>query len=111
MKPKISIIDDCKLKIESFSCAALGDVPETVIDLDAHAGEYVHIWIDKDGAYSLDPGHDHYWHIAELPVPERRFRIDAEEIIQDGETQIRENPVPLPVKLSIAEMVMRELPE
>ncbi|MCX5825386.1 MAG: hypothetical protein NTY86_18310 [Deltaproteobacteria bacterium] len=126
MKSSLLVIDDCKLKIESFSSKITGVVPETVIDLDALAGEYVHIWVDEDGVYSLDPDRSHYWHIAELQVPPRRHRIDTEEVIQDGRTQnldiaegvtqggrtqIREILVPLPVDLSMTEVTTRELPE
>ena len=126
MKSSLLVIDDCKLKIESFSSKVTGVVPETAIDLDAFAGEYVHIWVDEDGVYSLNPNRSHYWHVAELQVPPRRHRIETEEVapdgktqileiaegvIQDGQAQLREILVPLPVDLSTAEVITRALPE
>ena len=111
MKPNINIIESCKLKIASFTCAALKEVPAAVIDLNAYAGEYVHIWVDADGTYSIDPGREHYWHVAELQVSPRQYRIETEEVTQNGETQIRENPVPLPVDLSITRIITWDLPE
>jgi hypothetical protein len=126
MNPIVTIIDSCKLKIEPFDCKVLGAAAEAIIDLDAYAGEYVHLWLDLDGSYSLDPNRGHYWHVADLQVPKRQYRIETEEIVQDGETlviqdgktliqdgktPVRENLVRLSVDLSAVKIITRALPE
>ncbi|MFH2012521.1 MAG: hypothetical protein ABIJ37_07485 [Pseudomonadota bacterium] len=69
MEPKITIVDDCKIRIAGYDCK-VGKISQKTIDMTPYAGEYVRIWLEKDGTYSLDKNANHYWQVAELQVPE-----------------------------------------
>jgi len=112
MKPKISI-KGSKIRIAAFECGSLGRVGQKTIDLSPYAGERVRIWLDKDGSYSLDPRREHFWQIAELQMPEQKYReIETREddtgTADTGGASIKTEPVPL--DLSGAELQLWELP-
>ena len=110
MKPKISIIEGCKIRIAAFECEALGKVSQKTIDLTPCAGQHVRIWLDPDGTYSLDPRKDHYWQIAELQVPGQQYQeIDTGGTDSDtGEPVVKMEAVPL--DLASIEIELWDLP-
>jgi len=94
MKPEI-IRNGSKLTILSFSCPR-GIVPETILDLATHAGEYLRIWLDDDLTYSLDKHANHYWQIAELQMPHQTYlNIDTGEVDEQGLSITVSEPVPI----------------
>lgn len=112
MKPKISI-KGSKIRIAAFECGGLGRVGQKTIDLTPYAGERVRIWLNKDGSYSLDPRRDHFWQVAELQVPEQKYREietrDEETGATDrGGAHVKMEPIPL--DLSGAKLEVWELP-
>ena len=94
MKPEITK-NESKLTILSFSCPK-GTVAETILDLAAHAGEYLRIWLDDDLTYSLDKHANHYWQIAELQMPHQTYvNIDTGEVDEQGLPVTVSEPVPI----------------
>lgn len=102
-------ISGSKIIIEAFECEKLGVTAEAEIDMTPYAGEYVRIWLDQDGIYSLDSSTSHFWQIAELRVPELQYQeIDTGEVDEFGEPiTMREA---LPLDLSETVVAAWELP-
>lgn len=94
-----------KIIIEGFNCLKLGSIPKTEIDLTPYAGQYVRVWLDQDGSYSLDPATDHYWQMAEMNIPDLQ-ETDTGEIDEEG-APIMEV---LPLDLSDMVIAVWELP-
>jgi hypothetical protein len=92
-----------KLTIAAFECEVLGKVGQKTIDLAGQAGEYVRIWLEKDGTYSIDKHKDHFWQVAELSVPVQGYDV---EITEEGETS-----TPIPLDLDGVEIRTFELPK
>lgn len=111
MKPKITVVDSCKLKIAAFECEAVGKVSQKTIDPTPYAGQYIRIWLEKDGTYSLDAKRDHYWQVAELQVPAQQYtQVDTGETDSDtGEPIMRTEALPL--DLSAVEIFIWDLPQ
>lgn len=108
MKPKITILTNCRITISALECAGIGSIAKTTINLAPHAGERVRIWLDRDGTYSLDKYRDHFWQIAELDVP-ARVRQSSETIGEDGKVETTETISP--PDLSGVEVLTWPLPE
>lgn len=75
--------DKNRIIIDAFECEKCGKVPETVIDLNPFKGQFVRIWLDEDGTYSLDPNRNHYWQIAEfqVPKPKRKASLNLKDMV------------------------------
>lgn len=85
-----------RLKIAAFTCAAQGRVSQQTVDLTAHAGKRVRIWLTPAGSYSLNPNIDHYWQVAELDVPQIEYEsVDTGEVEEDDQPIMKSRPVPL----------------
>lgn len=108
MLPKISILKNGRISITALECAGIGKVAKMTIDLTPCAGERVRIWLDQDGAYSLDKFRDHFWQIAELDVP-ALVRQEGEKAGEDGKIISTEETLPL--DLAGAEISVWPLPE
>jgi len=108
MKPKIKV-KDSKLTIAGFTTETTGKVAQKTLDLSGHAGEYLRIWLEKDGAYSTDKRRDHFWQVAELQVPEQTYQEKLTKDAETGEeTVIME---PLPINLDGVEIQTFDLPK
>jgi len=78
------------------------------IDLTPYAGQYVRIWLDYDGGFSLEPRKDHFWQLAEFQVPEQAYK---EVITKDAKSDEEStNLKALPLDLSATEIRTWELP-
>ena len=110
MQPNITIVDGYKLRIAGFECGELGYVSQKTIDMTPYAGQYVRIWLDKDGTYSLNPRKDHFWQVAEFQAPEQEYKdVDTGETDPDtGEPVIVTEAVPL--DMSAVEIEKWQLP-
>ena len=107
MVPKITILKKGKISVAALECAGIGKVAKTIIDLNPYAGERVRIWLDRNGAYSMDKFRDHFWQIAEMDVP-ARVRQAGEKTDEDG--QIVPTEETLPPDLEGAEISVWPLP-
>jgi len=108
MTPKITV-KGSKLTIAAFECKTTGKVSQKTIDLSDQAGEYVRIWLEKDGAYSTDKHRDHFWQVAELAVPVRQINVTMEKDPETGE-QV-ETWTAVPIDLDGVEIRTFELPK
>jgi len=109
MKPKITVVDGCKLRIAAFGCDALGSkVSQKTIDMTPYAGQRARIWLEEDGTYSLDPRKDHYWQVCELYVPEIAYRETEEKDPDTGELAAKIEALPL--DLSGVKALLYDLP-
>lgn len=97
MKPALAIINKCKVRIPAFERQVPGKVSQKTIDLTPYAGQYVRIWLDENGTYSLDKRRGHYWQMAEFLVPDIEYEeIETEEIDPiTNEPIIQRNALPL----------------
>jgi hypothetical protein len=84
MNPKITV-KGSKLTIAAFECEVLGKVGQKTIDLADQAGEYVRIWLEKDGTYSTDKHKDHFWQVAELRAPVQQVNVTMQKDSETGE--------------------------
>jgi len=78
------------------------------IDLTPYAGQYVRIWLDYDGGFSLEPRKDHFWQLAEFQVPEQ-----AHKEVKGTDPETKEETInleALPLDLSATEIRTWELP-
>ena len=97
MEPALAIIDKHKVRISAFECRELGKVSQKTIDMTPLAGQYVRIWLDKNGTYSSDERIGHYWQMAEFQAPEIEYEeVETEEkdLITD-EFITQKNALPL----------------
>lgn len=108
MNPKITITGS-KVKIAGFSSDILGKVSGKTIDMTAFAGQYVRIWLETDKSYSLDKHKDHFWQVAEFPVPEIAYEQVEEENPETKEITMK--MVPQPLNLKGVEIETWELPQ
>jgi hypothetical protein len=89
MFPAITIVDKYKVRIPAFECKECGHVSQKTIDMTPFAGQYVRIWLDKEGTYSLDKRRGHFWQMAEFQVP----HIQHEEIDTGEKDPVTDEPV------------------
>lgn len=108
MKPKITVVDGCKLRIAAFECDALGKVSQKTIDMTPYAGQRTRIWLDENGTCSLDPRKDHYWQICELDVPDIAYAESKEKDPETGETAVKITALPL--DLAGVKVLLYDLP-
>jgi len=95
MKPKITIVGGCKVRIAGHDCK-IGKISQRTIDMTPYAGEYVRIWLEEDGSYSSNKHIDHYWQIAEMQVPEQKYQeIETKEMGTDSKPVVKREAIPI----------------
>jgi len=113
MKPKITIVGGCKVRIAGHDCK-IGKISQRTIDMTPYAGEYVRIWLEEDGSYSSNKHIDHYWQIAEMQVPEQKYQEINTQEINTREMNTDATPVikveQIPIDLSGVEIITFDLP-
>ena len=57
-----------KLRVDGFMCAKW-PVSAQEIDLSAHQGQVVRVYLDDNLRVVINPQHDCYWQLAEMLVP------------------------------------------
>ena len=109
MFPNITIVDGYKLRVAAFSCKRLGHVSQKTIDMTPHAGQYLRLWLEEDGTYSLDTRVNHFWQVVEFRMPEIAY-----EQVGSGEVDEQNEPImvqqALPLDLTGMEIQRWELP-
>jgi hypothetical protein len=98
-------VDGALLRVLPFGNCAGGE-----FDLTEHQGSRVRLYLDEDGALSLDQSRAHWWQLAEvaLPPPEYEER-DTGETGEDGQAIIEQ--VQLPLDLTALNIYAWALPE
>ena len=61
-------INGTKLAIAGFTCKK-GKVSAQEVDLSAHQGQVVRVYLDDNLRLVINPQHDCYWQLAEMLVP------------------------------------------
>lgn len=98
------------IEIAGFSCESFGEINTATIDLTPYAGQYVRVWLDNDGSYSLDPSTSHFWQMAEFTVPKMQYQdVDTGEKDEQGNPVMQ--PRTLPLNLENMEIIVLELPK
>lgn len=109
-KPGLSNVDKHKLRIAALDAKGVGKVGQKTIDITPYAGQYVRVWLDADGNYSLDKHKDHAWQIAEFQVPKQQYtEVDTGEKDEKGNPVVRLEPIP--IDLDDVDIKVWELPD
>lgn len=96
MKPNITVSDQAKIRIAAIDCKGKGKLSQKTIDLTPYAGQHVRVWIDAQGKYTLDPGEDLFWQVAEFDVPEIKFsQTETKEMDKSGALVMKSEALPL----------------
>lgn len=103
--------DRACLKVDNFQFGNI-QVQGRSFDLSPYQGGPFRLYLEADGSFSTDFEEDHYWLMAEVVLPERKFEsVPTGVVDENGQEMTVIQEVPLDLEGPEIKIVVFPLPE